>query len=1052
MNLEEMTKEQLLTELQRSRRLLAEQRQELQLGKHVAERFKLAMEACKDGVWDWDLTSGQIYYSPGYYSMLGYGKDEFFSHLSDWKLLVHPNDWPAFEQTNNDCIYNDLDQFQVEFRIKSKSGKWIWILGRGQAVARDRHGKALRLVGTITDISRLKESENRFIGLYETTASAIVTIDFRGQYTSWNSAWLEMLGYTDLEMRNINPHDITHPDDVKVGERNALALMEGKTERYHQEKRFIRKDGSVLWVDLSATAIKNGAGAVDGLLGVITDISKHKKAQAELRIGRERYRAMIHSMSSGVVVVEAVDGGDDFIFRDFNPAAEIMTMKSRDEVVGRRLFTCFPALRELGLLEVLLRVWQTGRPEQMDPLNYSGDGLKSWFKYRLYKLPSGELVVLFDDVTEKLEAEKAREVSEQRLKMALEAVDDAVWEWNVETGDAYFSPRWYTMLGYEPYEMPQSYETWSRLLHPEDRGRVIDQVMRDTEHGDSFNVEMRMRTKENRWNWVMGRGMVVELNEQGKAVRMLGTHVDINERVLAMEGVKESELRFRSLLENVGMVAVRGYDEQMRVIFWNRASEELYGYGRGEVLGKDYGALPLYSEVGREVRQKIKGWIEGGTPYPAGEITLRHKNTSLLSVYSSHVVLLNSQGEKEYYCIDVNLTELKLASSQLIEAKEQAEAANRSKSLFLANMSHELRTPLNGIMGMHHLLELDALSKRQKEYLALAQHSVTRLTNLLNDILDLARVEAGRMELKNRPFDLRSLLADTEQLFRAAGSHEMVSLGFQVDEQVPEKLAGDSTRLQQVLNNLVGNAIKFTPKGSISVRASLLPEIRENEIRVLFSVADTGMGISDALQVKIFDSFAQGDESYSRTQQGAGLGLSIVKQLVVLMGGSIALESELNKGTTFWFSLPFQVVAPVGENIGKGVTCRENNLLPSTVLLVEDDDISRIVMENLLKRFGCRVLLAEDGKQAVYLLKEQHFDLVFMDVQMPVMDGVTATKAIRAGASGPENKKIPIIALTAYAMSGDREKLLKAGMDDYIEKPIEPDALLDVLRNISCQN
>ena len=410
---------------------------------------------------------------------------------------------------------------------------------------------------------------------------------------------------------------------------------------------------------------------------------------------------------------------------------------------------------------------------------------------------------------------------------------------------------------------------------------------------------------------------------------------------------------------------------------------------------------------------------------------------------------INAQGNRELFFVDVDLTEIQSAYSELIEAKEEAEAASRAKSLFLANMSHELRTPLNGIMGVHHILESTSLDDKQQEYLSLAQGSAMRLTTLLNDILDLTRVEAGCMELKNTSFSLAETLHDTKQLFQASSGQEDVEFRFHVDPEIPKKLVGDHSRLQQILNNIVGNAIKFTAVGKIEISVSLLPNRSGDECKLLFSISDTGIGIPEDKLDSIFNSFTQVDDSFTRTHQGAGLGLSIVKRLVGLMGGNMAVESRIGMGTTFYLCLPFQVET---KTTAIEIPASQHGLQVSPgrikALLVEDDVISQMVFQKLLEKEGCEVITANDGIQAIQKLNRQRFDVVFMDVQMPVMDGVTATQAIRNGEAGEQSMNTMLIATTAYAMTGDKEMLLQAGMDGYIEKPIAMGALQQVLNRI----
>ena len=398
----------------------------------------------------------------------------------------------------------------------------------------------------------------------------------------------------------------------------------------------------------------------------------------------------------------------------------------------------------------------------------------------------------------------------------------------------------------------------------------------------------------------------------------------------------------------------------------------------------------------------------------------------------------------------LGIVEYGLDVTELRRVKEQALAASEAKSAFLANMSHELRTPLNGIMGMLQLLAMTGLDKEQEDFTATAVISCKRLVSLLSDILDLSRIDAGMLQIRNEPVDLVEVMSQTWDLFLPIAKENGVELHLEFDPDIPRLLLGDATRVQQILTNLVGNALKFTPEGQVALEAARLSSTRPNECRVLFSVTDTGIGIPDDKVDSLFRPFSQVNEGYTRSYQGAGLGLSICKRLAELMGGHISVVSELGVGTTMFVSLSFGLSDRVSVQAGVG---RHSFSAPEleglAVLLVEDDPLSAVTATKLLQKVGVRATHAENGQQALYALREGSFDLVLMDVQMPVMDGAEATRAIRAGQAGEGVRSIPIVALTAYAMDGDREKFLAAGMDGYIAKPVEIADLVGTLTSFA---
>lgn len=386
------------------------------------------------------------------------------------------------------------------------------------------------------------------------------------------------------------------------------------------------------------------------------------------------------------------------------------------------------------------------------------------------------------------------------------------------------------------------------------------------------------------------------------------------------------------------------------------------------------------------------------------------------------------------------------AEEALHLAKNVAETANKTKSEFLANMSHEIRTPLNGILGMLQLLDTTDPNDEQKEYILAAIKSSNRLTRLLSDILDISRMEAGKMQVVEAEFEFCRLKESIMELFNSAAREKKLDLDFIVSPQVPERLIGDEARLRQVLFNLVGNAIKFTEKGHVVVEASMVQAGNGTPCRVLFAVMDTGIGIPDSSLKEIFDPFVQGGDTFRRNFQGAGLGLSIVRRLVSLMGGAISIDNTEEGGTTIYFSLPFKLP---GERMDALAAAHSAPALPSNppprILLAEDDAITAMLTKRLLGKVGYSVTVATDGQEALRLLNEQDFSLILMDIQMPIMDGVEATKAIRSSTTLGAKAKIPIIATTAYSVTGDKETFLAAGMNDYVGKPIDMATLKEIV-------
>ncbi|WP_027368016.1 PAS domain-containing hybrid sensor histidine kinase/response regulator [Desulfocurvibacter africanus] len=506
--------------------------------------------------------------------------------------------------------------------------------------------------------------------------------------------------------------------------------------------------------------------------------------------------------------------------------------------------------------------------------------------------------------------------------------------------------------------------------------------------------------------------------------------------------------RFRVLLDAVSDAILLVDIASSRIIDLNKAACRLIGRCKPEAV-----RISLRDALPGETADAWGEHLSAG-----GEAGLPAEERFQMSMRASdgHIVPLEINLSLHYfeskrYAVAVvrDITDRKKAEDELKQAKEAAESASRTKSEFLANISHEIRTPMNGIIGMVELALLTASDVQTREYLGFIKQSGLALLNIINDILDFSKIEAGRLQLDLREFDPRHMVETTLRPLSYMAKKKDLPLRWSIDPDVPERLAGDQGRIRQVLTNVVGNAIKFTERGSVVVRVDRTePEglAGGESVQLLFSVRDTGIGIPADKQEKIFESFSQVGTSAHMKYGGAGLGLSISRQLVEMMGGRIWVESDPGKGSTFHFTVRLSRAA--GPAVGKRVQALEKApeaSEPLSILLVEDNLINQLLAQSLLEQRGHEVVVASNGREALEKLEGRHFDCIFMDVRMPEMSGEEATGIIRSGAVKGVDPRIPIIALTAYALEGDKERLLAAGMDDYISKPIDMQELARVL-------
>ena len=522
--------------------------------------------------------------------------------------------------------------------------------------------------------------------------------------------------------------------------------------------------------------------------------------------------------------------------------------------------------------------------------------------------------------------------------------------------------------------------------------------------------------------------------------------------------MRESEARKRAIFE-AAMDCIIFIDQDGRIVEFNPCSEQTFGYDRAEVIGKEMTEILVPAKSRTRLRDNLLGYSgEGKVGSMLGrrlETPMTRKNGEAFAAEMVTQPIPLTSGAVGFAVFVRDITQRKMQEEALRKAKEAAEAANRSKGAFLANMSHEIRTPMNAIIGMTELVLDTSLTSEQREYLEMVLDSSNSLLALLNDILDLSKVEAGKLELEELPFDLRQWFEESIKSMAFRAKQKDLTLQCAVDPEVPEHLIGDWHRLHQVLLNLLANAIKFTDRGGIQVK--IRPYRRgERFVELLFEVRDTGIGIPPQKCKTIFQEFEQADNSTKRRYGGTGLGLAICRRLVELMQGRIGVKSVVNEGSVFHFTARFglQELPDSGPREGPaaGPETRESALdrRPLKILLAEDSPVNQRLAVGLLRRKGHLVTVAANGKQAVEAFQNEPFDLVFMDVQMPEMDGFEATETIRAAEE--KGQHVPIIAMTAHAMKGDRERCLQSGMDAYLAKPIRARELYEVIAAYTPEN
>lgn len=910
----------------------------------------------------------------------------------------------------------------------------------------------------------LRESEEKFKHVFENLPIGISLTLPAGEVQP-NKAFYQMLGYS-REPPALKWQDITHPDDIEQSRRIVDRILSGENDSDRFVKRYIHRDGSVVWAEISTTARRDAEGKTQYLITAINDITTRVRMEKALRESEHRYRELFENSRDGFVVVDA--GGR---FMDANRAYCRMLGYTLNELRNK-----------LDFYEITPKRWREWEQTEiwenrLCREGYSGiyekeytrkDGTVFPVELQSYAVfgDDGNPLYLWGicrDITERKQTEKALRENENKFRSITENATDLIFIKDRNRRYTFVNRAMINLLGL-PEEAILG-KTPEEIFGPE-QGQIIKEVddrvfagktVSETKSLDIGGQQLFFHTIQTPLSI-----------DDGGVQTIMGIVRDVTENKHAEQTLRESEEKYRLIFNN-SPLGIMHFDEYGVVTDCNENFAEIIGAPKERLVG--FNMLESMPDV--PARWAVEEAIATGTGHFEGDyhtvtgdkqivIRANHrgiigKNGGLLGavgIFEDITERKRVEAELEKY--REHLEELvKIRTAELEIAKQKAEAANRAKSLFLANMSHELRTPLNAILGFSNLMGRDPeFPEKYEENLGIINRSGEHLLYLINDVLEISRIEAGKDSLKPIVFDLGRTLGTIEGMIRIRAEKKGLALRFEIAPGIPAFVRTDERKLRQILINLLGNAVKFTNEGSVDLSVGIGPNrfsknCGATDHCLVFTVRDTGPGIEPEELGTIFDMFAQTGSGRLK-QEGTGLGLYISKRFAMLMGGDIAVESKPGGGSTFSFHIiaerALETELPSCE-IVRRVVGLEPDQPAFKILAVDDNSGNRTLMRRLLESAGFSVKEAANGKLAVRMFQKWSPHLILMDIRMPVMDGLQATKQIRdMEARRCPKTRTPILALTAHAFDEEREAFLAMGCDDFIRKPFKDGDIFEAIR------
>ncbi|MFC9711392.1 PAS domain S-box protein [Paenibacillus sp. NPDC056933] len=881
-------------------------------------------------------------------------------------------------------------------------------------------------------LKRIISEGSSYRSLFFNHPDAIYVMDIHGNYIDANPSIERISGYTFEELRRLNRVGICPPESEELRKEYIREVLAGHS--VSNSITFYHRDGSLKQAEITYVPITEQEEIV-GIYGIARDVTEMVEVERKLQETQEKYQ-MLADHAQDLITTTSLDGKLLYV----SPSVYPLLGYRPEEVTGRFLRDyChpedYPVLQELSL---------SGNGCKMRVLHKKGHYI--WME-TLAKPVAGELhkgtqiVSISRDITQHKDAERRLRESRQRYKSLFEHNPAAVYSLDLVGNYNAVNRNLVKML-----DIPRSQLIGQSFLSHLDQSEV---------HAGKAYFELVKQGKPQHYETkiVNARGRKIDVSiinvpiiVDQELVGVYGILSDITERKDYTEQIQELSKQHALILNSV-TEGIYGLDAEGITRFMNPAAASMFGYTVEEFIGKSSHPIIHHSRADGSYFPKKECPIQmtvmdGQCRTVKEDVFWRKDGTSFLVEYQ--VTPIIDEGQIQGAVIVFNDV---TGDREIMRAKETAELAAQAKSEFLSMVSHEIRTPMNGIVGMTELLIGTDLSEEQREYAEIIRESGDALLNILNDILDFSKLESGKMALAFEPFSLRKMLEQVAELFSPGAEEKQLKIRYRLNPDIPEFMVGDAMRIRQILVNLVSNALKFTNQGSIDVAVDIIHGSRPETSVLDFAVKDTGIGIPEDKLDQLFQSFSQLHPVINRKYGGTGLGLVISKRLVEIMGGSISVESEEGKGSTFRFAVPATSVDVSAEKTARQFShdrTRQGDKVAMRILVAEDHPVNRKILTEYLEKLGYQADVCTNGVEAIEAISQNTYDIVLMDLQMPVMDGLKATDLVHRLI--PQERIPAIIAVTGNAKREDKEACLEIGMRDFISKPVMLSELKRVLQ------